>query len=259
MSIATSAIIAGVGAAGAIGGSAISAVAGSKAAGKQADAATDAAQLQKQSADESLAFQKQQYADSVARSQPWVDTGTAALGKINALQPFAAPTTVDEQNDPGYQFRLAEGQKALERSAAARGNVLGGGAMKAAERYGQDYSSNEYGNVYNRRMAEYNNNLSQLNTEAGLGQTTATGLNAQGANLGTNVGNTLTNSANAQGNSIQNAAAARASGLVNTGNTVGAGISSAGQSIADYLRTRSSGYNNGLDPLGIGELPTGEY
>lgn len=238
------AIIGGIAAAGgSVAGSLISKSGANKAATTQANAETQAAQLQKQAADESLAFQKQQYSDQTKRMQPWLDTGNAALGKINALQPFQAPTTVDEQNDPGYQFRLAEGQKALEHSAAARGNVLGGAAMKAATRYGQDYSSNEYGNVYARRMGEYQQNYNQLAGQAGIGQTAGQGLGTLGANLGSNVGNTLMNSATNQGGYLGNAAAARASGYVNSGNTWGNLISSGGQAFSDYLASRNKPQN----------------
>lgn len=54
------------------------------------------------------------------------------------------------QTDPGYQFRFEEGMRALDRGAAARGGLLSGGYGRRAIRYGQDYASNEYSNVYNR-------------------------------------------------------------------------------------------------------------
>ena len=54
------------------------------------------------------------------------------------------------QTDPGYNFRFNEGMRGLERGAAARGGLLSGGFGRAAIRYGQDYASNEYTNVYNR-------------------------------------------------------------------------------------------------------------
>ncbi|KKL97736.1 hypothetical protein LCGC14_1831460, partial [marine sediment metagenome] len=52
--------------------------------------------------------------------------------------------------DPGYGFRIGEGERALERSAAARGGLLSGGYGRKLTRYAQDYASNEYTNVYNR-------------------------------------------------------------------------------------------------------------
>ena len=54
----------------------------------------------------------------------------------------------DYQNQPGYQFRLSEGMKALERSQAGR--RLGGRATKEAQRYGQEYASGEFQNQFSR-------------------------------------------------------------------------------------------------------------
>lgn len=58
------------------------------------------------------------------------------------------------QADPGYAFRLSEGLKALERSAAARGGLMSGGTGKALTRYGQDLASQEYGNAFQRFQQE---------------------------------------------------------------------------------------------------------
>jgi len=66
------------------------------------------------------------------------------------------------KTDPGYEFRFQEGQRALERGAAARGGLLSGGFARKMTRYGQDYASNEYTNVYNR-----------ISNIAGLGQVSA--------------------------------------------------------------------------------------
>jgi hypothetical protein len=62
----------------------------------------------------------------------------------------------DLQTDPGYGFRLSEGLKALERSAAARGGLLSGGTGKALTRYGQEMGSQEFGNAFNRSLTQYN-------------------------------------------------------------------------------------------------------
>ena len=64
--------------------------------------------------------------------------------------PFSGPTAEQMAADPGYQFRLTEGQKALERSGAARGVTNTGGTLKNILDYGQQAASQEYGNVYNR-------------------------------------------------------------------------------------------------------------
>jgi hypothetical protein len=65
---------------------------------------------------------------------------------------FVAPTLQDALNEPGYQFRLKGGSDALERSAAARGVLRTGGTLKDIVDYGQNFASQEYGNVYNRAL-----------------------------------------------------------------------------------------------------------
>jgi hypothetical protein len=61
--------------------------------------------------------------------------------------------------DPGYQFRLSEGQKALERSAAARGNVLGAATQKNLTRFGQNLASDEFERFDARRARDYGTEL----------------------------------------------------------------------------------------------------
>jgi hypothetical protein len=159
-----------------------------------------------------------------------------ASGFGSLMQPFseqfAAPTDVTEQNDPGFQFRLKQGQQALERSAAARGSLLTGGTMKDLTNYAQDYASNEYNNVYNRAMGEYlnrynifkqnqNDQFNRLAALAGIGQTSTSQLMGAGQNAASNVGNLLMTSGAQQAQAINNAAAARASGYAAGGNIWG--------------------------------------
>ena len=51
---------------------------------------------------------------------------------------------------PGYQFRLEQGQKALERSASARSGTLTGAQSKALTRYGQDVATQEFDKILDR-------------------------------------------------------------------------------------------------------------
>ena len=84
--------------------------------------------------------------------------------EYSAADPFTSPTAATMQQDPGYQFRLTEGQKALERSGAARGVTNTGGNLKGIVDYGQQSASQEYGNVYNRSLQNYNvNEQNRLN------------------------------------------------------------------------------------------------
>jgi hypothetical protein len=78
--------------------------------------------------------------------------------------PYHLPTQAELEASPGYLARMAMGQQALERSAAARGTVLSGGTQKALNRYGQDYASNEYGNLVGQTLAARTENVGEYNT-----------------------------------------------------------------------------------------------
>ena len=54
------------------------------------------------------------------------------------------------QTTPDYQFRLQQGQKALDQSAAARGNLLSGKQVKASQEFGGNLASGEYNNWFNK-------------------------------------------------------------------------------------------------------------
>ena len=122
-------------------------------------------------------------------------------------------TAADFQTDPGYLFRLSEGMKARERSAAARGTVLSGGTQRELARYNQDFASNEFTNAYNRFQTNRATRFNQLAAISGLGQTTAGTLANAGQNYASNVGDLIVGGQTA-------AAAARASGYQNWGNAI---------------------------------------
>lgn len=65
---------------------------------------------------------------------------------------FVAPNPQDIVNDPSYQFRLQEGNKAIQGSAAAKGLLRSGGTLKDLAGYGQDLASQEIGNQFNRAL-----------------------------------------------------------------------------------------------------------
>jgi hypothetical protein len=160
-----------------------------------ANAASKASSTQAASADQATQLQERMFNKQVELQEPWRQAGMNALNKMQSGD-------VMSYMDPSYKFRFGEGLKALDRQAAARGGLISGGALKAAQRYGQDFASQEFGNAYNR--------LAGL---AGVGQT-ATGAtsNAAGA-FGANAGNLMTG-----------AGAARASGYVGGANALTGGL-----------------------------------
>lgn len=108
----------------------------------------------------------------------------------------------DWTDDPGYQFRLAEGQKAMDRAAAARGLSLSSGTLKGMADWNQGMASQEFGNVFNRLAS------------IGTGGQTATG---QQIGAGLNYANNVGQNALAAGQ-------ARASGYQGINNAVQGGI-----------------------------------
>jgi hypothetical protein len=119
----------------------------------------------------------------------------------------------DYQADPGYAFRLQQGQQAIERSAAARGGLGSGRMAKDLTDYAQGAASQEYGNAYNRYQTNRANQLNPLQSLAGVAQT-ATG---QMQTAAQNYGNNASNNAMAAGN-------ANASGYIGQANAISGGV-----------------------------------
>ncbi len=111
---------------------------------------------------------------------------------------FKSFTASDFTPDPGYQFRLSEGQKGVERSAAARGGLLSGATLKGLTRYNQDFASNEYGNAYNRFNNDRNIKFNRLASLAGVGQTATNQIGQAGQNYVNNVSSNIIGAGNAQ-------------------------------------------------------------
>jgi hypothetical protein len=104
----------------------------------------------------------------------------------------------DYEADPGYAFRLAEGNKALERSAAARGMLMSGKMFKGAQRFGQDLASQEYQNAFDRYQTNRSNQLNPLGTLMASGQGAANTLSGAAGQLGTQLGENAMGAGNAR-------------------------------------------------------------
>ena len=200
MSFITAAIIGG---GAAILGGAIAASGSRSAAGTQAAAAQ-----------QGIDAQERMFNRQVELQAPWQKAGEEALNKLIPLASNYKPFGTEQfQADPGYAFRLSEGMKALDRTAAARGGLLSGATLKGAERYNQDLASQEYTNAFNRYQTERAAQLQPLQSLAGVGQTAA---------------GTLTNAAGQMGQNLAtgygNIGQARASGYVGGANALNQAI-----------------------------------
>lgn len=108
------------------------------------------------------------------------------------------------QKDPGYNFRLQEGEKALNRTLAAQGGLLSGAAIKAANRYNQDYATNEYTNAYNRYNNDQNTIYNRLMGVSNMGQNAAAQQASQNQSYANQVGQNMMNFGDARANQAIN-------------------------------------------------------
>jgi len=221
-----------------------------------ASTAKSAAKTQAAAAGQAADIQQQQYEQTRADQAPYREAGYKALaelqrtaGNVPGAFKFGAG---DYQADPGYAFRLAEGQKALDRQAAARGGLISGGALRAAQRYGQEMGSQEFGNAYNRALTGYNTGVASENQLynrqaglAGIGQTSTNLVGQAGQNYATNVGNLMTGAGAAQAAGQVGAANALTGGLGTYLNyTQGNALLNALQRNQNMQLVNTGGYSN---------------
>lgn len=188
----------------------------------EADAAKRAAAATGAASDQAIALQREMWQAQQEQQRPWLQAGQTALNKLVPMATEYTSFGMDQfQQDPGYGFRLSEGQKALERSAAARAGLQSGSALKAAARFGQEMGSQEYQNAFNRYQAERQAQLGPLQSLAGVGQTAANTLGGYGQAYAGNVGQLGLQQGYTTGNALLAGAQARQSQYGDIGTALG--------------------------------------
>jgi hypothetical protein len=195
------------------------------AANTQADATANAANLQSQTAANQLALQKQMYDQGTARNEPWYQAGQTALGQLNSGMQTGGKFNSTYQPsalyaDPSYQWRLGQGQKALEQSAAAKGIQFSGGTLAGVSDYAQNTASQEYQNQFNRNQTDLTNQYNRLAGVSQLGQNSANNIASQGSQMANTSANIANTSAQNIGNLGISGANAQAAGQMAYGNII---------------------------------------
>lgn len=214
---------------------------GAQAGGNMAaNAANRAAQMQQEEATRAR-----------AAVSPWQSSGTAAVSKITNLLGLGSIETnggnyntygwdpanakekqtkafADFQTTPGYQFRMDEGMKALDRSAASRGLLRSGAQQKAINTFGQGIASEEY-----------NNYMGNLLAVSGLGSQAASSGNATAGQL-----------VSGAADNVYRGGAARGSGYAAGANALASGIASGVKNATNILAYGGSGGKLGLPGWG---------
>lgn len=201
-------------------GSKMASDASKSAANTQSDAARYAADLQNQNL--------QQTRQSL---QPFINTGYDAQSSLRNLLGLGTPTdgntfgsltkpfnaqTWEQWKDPGYDFQLQQGQQALQNSQAAKDGVLSGAALKDLIGFNQGMANTAYQNAFGRYMSQNDATYNRLSSLLGIGENAAAGLGNTGAQVTSNIGNTLTSGANAQ-----------AAGMIGSANAISGGLNNA--------------------------------
>ena len=225
-----------------VGSSVVSGVMGAKASKK-------AANIQATSADRSADLQKEMYDKNVELQAPFREAGLTSQNKLLDYMGLSAGaggkyardfSMADYQADPGYAFRLSEGMKGLNATAAARGGLISGNALRAATQYGQEMGSQEYQNAYNRYQTNRSNQLNPLQSLMGAGQTATNTL-----------GNAGQYYANQAGEAYMGAGNARASGYVGSANAWSNALGGVAGAANQYNARQD--YNARTNAMGAGQ------
>jgi hypothetical protein len=239
----------------AIAGSAVlGAAVSSSAANKQANAAREA-----------TAAQQQALGQQIELNKPFYDVGVEATNKLASQTPYT-PDAFNYEADPGYAFRFNEGMKGLNATAASRGGLISGNALRAATNYGQAAGSQEYSNAYDRYLKNNAQKFDAYRTNTGVLQNLAGTGQASANNQATAIGNFATSA----GSNIIGAGNAGAAGMVGGANAISGGVGSylsydQNQNMlnAYNARTRSAyGSPSNMDLYGYGgrgQIPTPDY
>ena len=206
--------------------------------GMAAQGGRDAANTQAAAADRAAALQKEMFDEQQRMSAPYREAGVTGQNRLMELLGLGGNTgsadygkysrdfgMSDFEVDPGYLFSVSEGQKAIDRSAAARGGTQSGAALKAAADWGKKNSLDYYGKAYDRYQTNRSNQLAPLGSLMSSGQAAAVGAAANAGQYGTNAGNLMVQGGQAQaagqlgaGNTINNALGTMASAYQNQQN-----------------------------------------
>ena len=243
----------------------------------QAGAAKNAQELQAQEAQNALNFQEQEFATQQANEAPFLKAGQGAVSQLyNMLPsltspypggPFQAPTAAQAAAMPGEQFQLQQGTEALDNSAAGAGALNTGATGAALQQYGQGLAQTDYNNVYNQAMGAYDTNYNTWANQqsstynryanlAGLGQTATGQLGSEGQAAAGNVGNISLTTGAQQGNDLNLAGAANASGYAGATNAVTGGLGNTSQML---LLQQLLGGGANASPYGTGGASPGSF
>lgn len=163
-----------------------------------------------------------------------------------------APTTTNASgqfsnffNSPGYQFALGQGQQAIQRGAAAGGNLYSTNTLNQLDQNAQGYAS-----------TQYNNYVQQLMGLAGIGGSAVAGTQGAATTAGNNISANQLSSGNANASGILGSAGAFGGALTNSGGLLGnyALLSGLNSTPSQIPLTQNGGQGGGIGNI-VGDVP----
>jgi hypothetical protein len=116
---------------------------------------------------------------AVAGVDPYATTGAAAAKKLGDLiapgGALATPQTAAQimQQDPGYQFQLEQGLKAIQRANAAAGLTGSGGEAQSLAQFAESAARSGYQQAFQNTLAQQQQMYDQLSGLSQQGQAAA--------------------------------------------------------------------------------------
>lgn len=175
------------------------------------------------------------------RLSPFAQFGQRNINALQGLidQPLEATLEApfDYQqfiNDPGYRFRVQQGEQAINRAAAARGRFFAPSTLQDLTQFGQDLGSQEFGSAFDRFMAQQQGLFGQrlnirnqlLNTLMGVtgrGQEAAGAIGDVDVNTAQNIANLIMGGGAAQGESARRRAQIKSGTITDIINAITSG------------------------------------
>jgi hypothetical protein len=223
----------------------------------QKSAAKSASRAQQQAADQSIAEQRRQFDAVQQLMAPYVQSGTTALSRYNALTGLSgqeAQQSMIQQISSGAEYGalVRAGEEGILQSASATGGLRGGNTQSALAKFRPEILSSLIRDEYSR-----------LGNMASMGQNAAAGLGNAGMQTGQNISNQYGQIGQAQAG----AALARGQATANMwGNIAGSvGLAAGLGGFGNRPTPTPAGFDQMLTnvqtplPVGIGSVNTNPY
>ena len=237
------------------------------------------------SAQQAAQLQHQQFLETQATLNPYVQAGTSVLPDLTSLAQSGPngpggtnylamaggemptvpqPMTQDQlEKTPGYQFTLNQGLKSVQSSAAARGLGASGAAMKGAAAYATGLASSNYQQQFANQQQLFQNQQQRFTNAINLNAGQQGNLQNQfgrlqntaslGESAGAQTGVAGTSAAATGGNFLLQGGAASAAGLAGVGSSAtGAAGNIIGNNLTNALLNRqigADGSTGGISPF----------